>query len=67
MTPKQKAKDIVKRMYEHQWRDDNVEYRNAKNSAIVCVNEVLKVAKFYDEHSDQINYWKQVKTEIKKL
>ena len=41
MTPKEKAKQLVDRMYQHQWRKDTIKFRNAKQCALIAVNEIL--------------------------
>ena len=80
MTPKEKAKELVDKMYQHQWRKDTIEFRNAKQCALIAVEEMLGE---YQSMSDlesvlvinnkltfivhQLQYWMEVKQEIEKL
>ena len=75
MTPKEKAEELVDKMYQHQWRKDTVEFRNAKQCALIAVDEILltlnKDIRDLDVVGnvllDLIDYWQQVKHEIEKL
>jgi len=60
MTPKEKAKELVDKMY-------GVTDYQAKKSALVAVDEILKNNKilFEDVLNDQ--YWEEIKQEIEKL
>jgi hypothetical protein len=67
MNAKQKARDLFEKIKKHteckcySWDDDN-----AKDSAIVCVDEILSILseKFL---IDEIAYWGEVKKEIKRI
>ena len=65
MTPKEKAKELVDRYRnELSWieSDHRVDlYRDAKQCAIICVGEILKVQVFKD------GYWAKVKAEIEAM
>jgi len=70
MTPKEKAIGLVDKMYQHQWRKDTIEFRNAKQCALIAVDEILDIAYWeYMESSgeQEKKYWNEVKTEIKKI
>jgi hypothetical protein len=60
MTPKEKAKDLIKRFY-------SVGAIECKQCALIAVDEIIYSVD--DEHvSDIFNeYWDEVKQEIKKL
>ncbi len=65
MTPKEKAEELVDKMYQHQWRKDTVEFRNAKRCALIAVDEIIDLVKHIDVDSE--DYWNEVKQEIEKL
>ena len=88
MTPKEKAKELVDRYMRYVYcymgsgmltndYDEIVALSNAKQCALICVDEILKSNPihvgddFYFgvwEQRDKANeYWQQVKTEIEKL
>jgi hypothetical protein len=62
MTPQEKAKELVNKMY-------GVTDYQAKQSALIAVDEVLSIKKeiWDDFHREYFDYWQQVKTEIEKL
>lgn len=78
MNPKEKAKDLFEKMKKHteckcnSWDDDN-----AKDSAIVCVDEILSNNFLEPQIKRQIGsvepqpmhleYWFEVKKEIKRI
>ena len=80
MTPKEKAEELVRKMYQHQWRADTIEFRNAKQCALIAVEEMLGE---YQSMSDlesvlvinnkptfvvnQLVYWMEVKQNIELL
>jgi len=41
MNKELKATSLINKMYQHQWRKDTIEKRNAINCAIIAVNEVI--------------------------
>ncbi len=82
MTPKEKAKNLVEKMCNYQWRQVTLhrscsEFVNACNSAIVVCDEFL--AEMNCQHigygkqvmfayrKKKTEYWQQVKAEIEKL
>jgi len=58
MIPKEKAKELVK---EYSW---NADKSDAKQCALICVDEILK-AMYVENRGNP--YWEQIKQEIKKL
>ncbi len=65
MTPREKAKELVDKMYQHQWRKDTIEFRNAKQCALIAVDETLKVSLSYA--GKDYDFYLEVKQEIEKL
>jgi hypothetical protein len=70
MTPKEKAKELVDKywiylraglLYDEEAKDD------AKHCALIAVDEILKVASFYNDSQAEVTYWEEVKEEIEKL
>jgi hypothetical protein len=74
MTPKEKADELVKKMYKvHSDSASSITLYFAKQCALIAVNEVileqcksseLKDPRYQDE---RLMYWNEVKQEIKKL
>lgn len=62
MTPKEKAEQIVQKFIYR--TKDYVEIEDAKQCAIIAVDEILN-AHLFD--LDEKEYWQQVKTEIEML
>jgi len=60
MTPKEKASELVNKMYHYQWR----EKERAKQCALIAVELLIKEL---EECSIYSMYWQQVKQEIEKL
>jgi hypothetical protein len=73
MTPKEKAKELVDKMYQHQWRKDTIEFRNAKQCALIAVDEIDDIYQKLTPKDDpyyfllELEYWEEVKNEIDKL
>jgi hypothetical protein len=75
MTPKEKAKDLVDKFkkYAYYPKTDNDEIfinqlsKNAKQCALIAVEEILKVVSFYNDSQAEVIYFKEVKQEIEKL
>ena len=71
MTPKEKANELVDKMYNVDFHDDAREiamrYPHAIKCALVAVEEILNNDGFtkFDDHLT--DYWQQVKHEIEKL
>ena len=57
MTPKEKAMEIAMKF------DKKGETDNAKQCALICVDEILEIPL----HLYGLDYWKRVKQEIEKL
>lgn len=86
MTPKEKAKELVEKFISLEITvlgcgknegnpcivSDNMYQMNAKQCAIIAVDEVLSISYFYPDHMSENdsfykNYWILVKTEIEQL
>lgn len=78
MTPKEKAEKLVNKFkpYSHFWvhdlgrkKDYEIEQlENAKQSALIAVDEILLHEKNNHSELDKISeYWEEVKQEIEKL
>ena len=70
MTPKEKAKELIKRYY----RDsdllvEDLSWIQAKECALIAVDEILEEALGLDDNDYQskYDYWLEVKQEIEKL
>ena len=59
MKAKEKAKELVDKMYQYQWRKDTIEFRNAKQCALIAVDELIK--------ETGSKYWYDVKQEIEDI
>jgi len=66
MTAKEKAEELIDKMYQHQWRKDTIEFRNAKQCALITVDELIYETQFEVPNIRQ-RYWIEVKQEIEKL
>ena len=67
MTPKEKAKELIKK-YWNRINDvelDSISWNQAKQCALICIDEILYVIVFDGVHS--LDYWHEVKQEIEKL
>jgi hypothetical protein len=66
MTPKEKAEELVSKFY---WRktNHNVSVIDSKQLALIAVDEILKVAAFYNDSQAEVTYWQEVKQEIENL
>ena len=60
MTPKEKAKELI---------EDFNDALTVKNCAIITVNHIMHVIDWheFETPNEELNYWNQVKEEIKKL
>ena len=76
MTPKEKAEDLVNKFFQFKPRlkwdiDNEKEYYQAKEFALIAVDEILSDYKNYLLHANTeykgLMYWKEVKQEIEKL
>ena len=62
MTPQEKAKELVEKYAIWSWNETVCDYEVAKQCALIAVDEIIKYC-----HAEHIEYWEEVKTEIKKL
>jgi hypothetical protein len=76
MTPKEKAKELVDKfrlhVLEKDFFGDSVEHDNAKQCALIAVDEILaskpsEVYKVYSTWIPASTYWINVKEQIEKL
>jgi hypothetical protein len=68
MTPQEKAKDL----YDSYWYcllQSNIVKRDywSQQCALIAVDEILKVASFYNDSQAEVTYWQEVKQEIEKI
>lgn len=72
MTPKEKADELIDKMYYISRYDDKEDYNpamaweRAKQCALIAVEEIMGTIDAED-HVILYNYWQQVKQEIEKL
>jgi hypothetical protein len=67
MTPKEKARDLVdKFVYHVESITDWGQLNNAKECALIAVDEILKIT-WVDKFLTVEEYWQEVKTEINKI
>ena len=64
MIPKDKAKELVHKMYGDEF--DYMTEGQAKQCALIAVDEILKVSIFFKLIAET-EYWNEVKEEIEKL
>jgi hypothetical protein len=75
MTPKQKARRMVKQMLKHSITTDedyllkgaDNYYYNAKKCALIAVNYIIKEIYVGTFFAEKYNYYQEVKKEINKL
>ena len=68
MTPKEKAEQLVGRMYlVHSNTVSKVTFHFAKECALIAVDEIINQYYTNTDNVTQYEYWKQVKQEIEKL
>ena len=74
MTPKEKAQELYNKCNPHclikNFYGDDVEIKSTKLCALIAVDEILKVLyslKFGNALSEELDYWDEVKQEIKNL
>ena len=68
-SPKEKAEELVLKYYElakNKYPSTNG-IPLAKQCALIAVDEILKVASFYNDSQAEVSYWQEVKQEIEKL
>ena len=61
MTPKEKAKELVK---EYSWNSDK---SDAKQCALICVDEIIESIRHIIGEKLRVEYYLEVKQEIEKL
>ena len=62
MTPQKKAIELVERMAIYHWVDGVCKYEEAKQCALIAVDEIIDLVKHIDVDSE--DYWEEVKQEI---
>jgi len=67
MEPKEKAEHLVNKMFNWIQGGSVIEYEIAKECALIAVDEILKVASFYNDSQAEVTYWQEVKQEIENL
>jgi len=72
MTPKEKAEELYSKYYnriEHTLSEDvsGFEKDIVKHLVVIAVDEILKVASFYNDSQAEVTYWQEVKQEIENL
>jgi hypothetical protein len=67
MEAKVKAEQLVNKMFNWIAGGSVIEYEMAKECALIAVDEVLKVASFYNDSQAEVTYWQEVKKEIENL
>ena len=71
MTPKEKADELVKKMYKVMSDSvSDITLYFSKQCALIAVNEIMKMPNIgYNHNQDesQYDYWQEVKQEIEKL
>lgn len=75
MTPKEKAKQLIDKIWVYSIPNSNGSWNNAKQCALVLVDEILLTLKCdiicidvdRKSHLDLIEYWQQIKQEINKI
>ena len=71
MSPKEKAEELVTKMYVNQWRSNTMDYKTAKQCALIAVDEIEDAIDFdwmqVQNLESQHRYWQKVKEEIEKL
>jgi hypothetical protein len=66
MTPKEKADELVNK-YKFTEIPNYTSMFEVKQCALVAVDEILKVASFYNDSQAEVTYWQEVKKEIENL
>jgi len=75
MTPKEKADDLLDKMYSVDFNDDredvSIDYFHAKKCALIAVDEIMKSQPYdiytIEQCNNMTKYWQQVKQEIELL
>jgi hypothetical protein len=68
MNAKEKAKELTDKMWIYSMPNANGSWNNAKQCALICVDEILIIMnEEYLSGAIKINYWQEVKQEIEQL
>jgi hypothetical protein len=71
MNKKEKAKELIDKMWIYSIPNANGSWNNAKQCALICVDEILNLMiKNFEwdiNHNGNIDYWQEVKKEIEAL
>jgi len=77
MTPQEKANKLVDVYYDSimSFLTNNMKLENAKKCALIAVDEIMEFMRMDDEYTETasnanskwVNYWIEVKQEIKKI
>jgi hypothetical protein len=67
MEAKEKAEQLVNKMFNWIAGGSVIEYEMAKECALIAIDEILKVASFYNDSQAEVTYWQEVKQEIENL
>jgi hypothetical protein len=65
MTPQEKAEELYTR-YDSLFKAPFKKHQHLKESALIAVDEILKVASFYNDSQAEVTYWEEVKQELEK-
>ena len=71
MKVEDKARELISKMLQYQMIVSDEEYslNNAKQCALICVDEIIELLNYYNEEmssTQQYEYWQEVKQEINK-
>ena len=70
MTPKEKADELIDKFYIKVYDREGTSAMNefeAKQCALIAVDEILNLASFYNDTQGEVTYWTEVKQEIKNI
>jgi len=66
MTPKEKAKELVDKMWNIDERYGSIGFHEAKQCALIAVDEILSNPMFFSDYGT-VYFWQSVKKEIEQL
>ena len=69
MTAKEKAEELIDKFHIKVYDREGTSAMNefeAKQCALIAVDEILNLASFYNDTQGEVTYWTEVKQEIKK-
>lgn len=71
MTPKEKAKELIRKYYTFGLNNPakSFSYYECKQCALIAVDEIMQSIRYTDAKNDlgYVGYWQKVKQEIEKL